>query len=526
MRSRSGRTLFIDGERFLRSAHARRGIVCASCHDAITLIEENKRVPHHTGIEPKCSECHQTVSQQYSKSLHAQISKKICYSCHNPHYALLLSQLTAADRKGMCMKCHDVTYTHRWLPQKDLHFKYLECASCHDLNAEIGLVFSLVERNKPPEKRILGFDALVPFIPDGKAGLLQTLDQDGNGSLSPAEIGSFIRKLREKGIGDASLELRILVLRPAHNFTHRGEQTRDCSLCHSENAKFYSKLILEIPEKEGDVRTIPVEKQILAAQDYRPLIGDFYLLGESKIRKSDVEDLLAMVRQIGFKWIDVLGVMTVAFCAALVSLHAILMFLTRKLRRSRQPEGTYPYAVAERVWHYVHGFFVILLVLSGIHLRLPDLMPIFTTFLNAVNLHNISGLVVFVDYVLWISYHLWRGQLKSRFFISPGDFMKHSLQVLRYYGYSVFIGESYPPAFGSTLSLGPLEKGVFVVVMFFLIPAQILTGILMYDVNRMLPIMEKLGGLRVVDAMHLIFAYLLASFMIIHTYFHTLRKYQ
>jgi hypothetical protein len=35
------------------------------------------------------------------------------------------------------------------MPQKQLHFNYLECASCHDLNAEIGAVFRIVEKDKP-----------------------------------------------------------------------------------------------------------------------------------------------------------------------------------------------------------------------------------------------------------------------------------------------------------------------------------------------------------------------------------------
>jgi hypothetical protein len=47
----------------------------------------------------------------------------------------------------------------------------------------------------------------------------------------------------------------------------------------------------------------------------------------------------------------------------------------------------------------------------------------------------------------------------------------------------------------------------------------------LYDLYRTMPIIEKLGGLRVIDGFHLTFAYLLMSAIVIHTYFHTLKKY-
>ncbi len=231
-----------------------------------------------------------------------------------------------------CLKCHDAYNTHKWMPQKQLHFNYLECASCHDLNAEIGAVFRIVEKDKPSGENILNYGRLAPFVDPGKEDLARTLDQDANGRLSPAEIGSFLRRLRENGIPEAALDVSILVLRPTHNFTDKGEQTRDCSLCHSENARFYSKLVLELPEKEGASITIPVERQIFLLHGPGGLSEDFYLLGESKIHKKDLRDVIEIVKQIGFKWIDLFGILLVLSSLVAVSLHALVMFFTRKLR--------------------------------------------------------------------------------------------------------------------------------------------------------------------------------------------------
>jgi len=524
LRSRKGKNLFIDPAKFARSAHAGNGIACTACHDSISFIVKNRAVPHPIGIEPKCGECHEKVNQQYSKSLHAQISKKICYSCHNPHYSVPFHQLTAEDRKIRCLKCHDAYSTHKWLPQRQLHFNYLECASCHDLNAEIGAVFHIVEKGKPSGENILNYGRLAPFVEPGKEGLVGTLDHDGNGKLSPAEIGSFLARLRENGIPEAALDVRILVLRPAHNFTDKGEETRDCSLCHSQNAKFYSKLVLEVPEEGGDFITIPVERQIFLLHGLGGLSEDFYLLGEAKIRKKDLRDILGMVQRIGFKWIDLVGILLVLSCLVAVSLHALLMFFTRKLREGGSIEAQ-EHPLAETVGHLIHGLCVILLLLTGLQLRLPDLVPIFATFLNAVNLHNICGAIIVVDYVFWISYEVWSGRLKSRFLVFPRGFFRNSIEMLHYYGYLIFVHENCPRNFDSASVLESLEKSLFFGMMFLLIPGQILTGVLLYDLYRTMPIIEKLGGLRVIDGLHLTCAYLMMSALVIHTYLHTLKKY-
>jgi predicted CXXCH cytochrome family protein len=524
LKSRKGRNLFIDPVKFTRSAHAQNRIHCTSCHDSISFIQKNRKLPHPVGIEPKCGECHEKVNRQYTKSLHAQISKKICYSCHNPHYSVPFPQLSTEDRQRRCLKCHDAYSTHKWLPQRALHFNYLECASCHDLNAEIGAVFHIVEKDKPSGEKVLDYGRLAPFLEPGKDGLVGTLDRDGNGRLSANEILSFLRRLRENGIPEAGLDVRILVLRPTHNFTDKGEHTRDCSLCHSENARFYSKLVLVVPEMEGDSRTIPIEREIFRLDGAGGLTKDFYLLGESKIRRKDLRNILEMVRQIGFQWIDLIGILLVLSSLVAVSFHALLMFFTRKLRGSVTISAQ-EHPLAETVGHLIHGLCVILLLLTGLQLRLPDLAPIFTTFLNAVNLHNICGAIVIVDYLFWISYEVWSGRVKSRFFVFPRGFFKNSIEMLHYYGYLIFVHENCPRNFDSAFILASLEKFLFFGMMFMLIPCQILTGILLYDLYRSTPIIEKLGGLRLIDGLHLASAYLLMSAIVIHTYFHTLKKY-
>jgi thiosulfate reductase cytochrome b subunit len=51
---------------------------------------------------------------------------------------------------------------------------------------------------------------------------------------------------------------------------------------------------------------------------------------------------------------------------------------------------------------------------------------------------------------------------------------------------------------------------------------QIVTGVLLWDVERFHSIIAALGGVRVIDAFHIILAYIFAAFLVVHVYLSTL----
>ncbi|MBM3299823.1 MAG: cytochrome b/b6 domain-containing protein, partial [Deltaproteobacteria bacterium] len=526
LRARSGKSRFIDPKRFAKSAHAKHGIGCTSCHPGITLSQEKKRVPHNLGIQPKCAECHEKVNREYSKSVHAQISKKMCYACHNPHYSTSYREMSARDRQNICLQCHNALQTHVWLPQKGLHFDYLECTSCHALQAQIGIVFFIVDRDQDPDVRLLDYSRLEPFVEPGKGGLSDAIDLDRSGSVSDSELQLFMKKLREGGIPGAGIDLRILVMNPSHDFTNRGEQARDCTLCHSREARFYSKHVLELPDKDGGFRTIPVEKGILARSGQEPFGDDLYLLGEYKIRKEELQELIGYLKRFGFKWLDVAGALIILMSSTGVFLHASLLFATRKMRKNPESSnGIEAFPVPVRAWHWVHGLCFVLLILTGTQLRLPDTAPIFATFLNAVNLHNLAGVILILNYAFWIAYHVWKRTLRARYIVPSPQPVKDFVEAIHFYAYQMFVGEERRNGSIGPTDLDPVERFFFFVLMLILLPIQMLTGILLYDVHKMMPVIRMLGGLRVVDAIHVIGAYLLVSSLVIHVYLHTLKRY-
>jgi hypothetical protein len=67
-----------------------------------------------------------------------------------------------------------------------------------------------------------------------------------------------------------------------------------------------------------------------------PVTSDFYLLGEDKISRRDISDLLFVVRRIGYRWLDVIGIVFIIGGLGFVGLHGLVRILTMRIRKERR----------------------------------------------------------------------------------------------------------------------------------------------------------------------------------------------
>ena len=319
---------------YLTTIHGQSGVECIDCHADLTILRAGEGFEVKGLQTPVCEHCHEDVMTEYKDSLHAKVSDEICFGCHDPHSSVPFKELNVEQRQAICTTCHDPERGHDWLTQKDLHFKSLECTMCHAPQAEKGIVFFLKRVNKEGEVERLAYGELATLLDVEEPDLAKLLDSDSNGFLEDREVLAFIDVLKEKAPQQSiDLGVRVLVLQPSHNYTDKDTKAKDCTLCHSSTAEFYSKLIMEIPERGGGIRTLPMDKSILVG--LYP-ISDIYLLGESRISKRDIEDLLFVVRKIGYKWLDVIGILFVLAGAGFVVFHGGIRLITIGLRRQRR----------------------------------------------------------------------------------------------------------------------------------------------------------------------------------------------
>jgi len=322
----------------------------------------------------------------------------------------------------------------------------------------------------------------------------------------------------------ASLRFRILVVKPSHVFTSRVEKSRNCSSCHSKKSEFYSTLLLRVPEPGGSFVTIPVATDIMVGAPDQSLMADFYMLGEAKTPIGDSQGLFSNVNRPGWKWIDSLGFFAVVFSLVAVCLHWTLVFLTNRFRDSPDTGNVASRRPTQKVWHWVHGLLLTFLGVTGLKLRFPDLFPIFAALTSAVDLHNFAGILLSLDYLFWFVYRIRRKNLGNHVLIPQKGIVKDSRAALTYYFYSIFLGWRLSPGSTWYKTLDPVQKTIITLIMFCFLPGLILTGILLFDVESMRHAIDKVGGLRLIDGIHIVFAYLLTASVIIHLYINSLMK--
>jgi thiosulfate reductase cytochrome b subunit len=190
------------------------------------------------------------------------------------------------------------------------------------------------------------------------------------------------------------------------------------------------------------------------------------------------------------------------------------------MMKSPKRELLHPLTI--RIWHWVHAIAIVLLALTGIQLRFPDLIVLFGTFKRAVNIHNILGFIVLFDYVLWFGFYALTRQLRKQYVPVREDFTIGMPTQSAYYFGRVFFGDPAPFEPSPAAKFNSLQKTTYFGIMFVLVPLQIVTGVLLWNLERFQPVIEILGGVRAIDAFHIIIAYIVTAFLVVHIYLSTL----
>ncbi|GAA0546313.1 thiosulfate reductase cytochrome b subunit [Rhizomicrobium palustre] len=177
-----------------------------------------------------------------------------------------------------------------------------------------------------------------------------------------------------------------------------------------------------------------------------------------------------------------------------------------------------------RIWHWTNALGMILLALTGIQIRYVDLINI-VSYKNAVMIHNYTGFVVIANFFVWLAFHLITAESRNYHAeLNPVKMFKGCLNQLVYYGYGMFQGWKNPFHIAKYKKFNPLQGLTYQIVMFVFVPLQILTGLMLWDVTRFSKIVDFLGGVRVVDTVHVIIFTIIACYIPFHAYLATLGR--
>ena len=180
----------------------------------------------------------------------------------------------------------------------------------------------------------------------------------------------------------------------------------------------------------------------------------------------------------------------------------------------------YLHPVPVRIWHWIHALGILFLVLTGIQIRFADYF-ILVPLKKAVELHNIVGLIVALDFLLWFTFYVFTGRIRT-YFPSAEELIIGGFRQAMYYGYGIFRGDPNPFHPTPENKFNPMQKMAYLFIMLFFIPIQILTGLLLWNIKGYQQIINFMGGVKIVDTIHVLLFFFFASFICAHFYLATL----
>jgi Ni/Fe-hydrogenase b-type cytochrome subunit len=183
---------------------------------------------------------------------------------------------------------------------------------------------------------------------------------------------------------------------------------------------------------------------------------------------------------------------------------------------------TYLHALPVRVWHWVNAVCFLVLIVTGAQIRYRDVLSL-TSFRTAVEIHNVFGFLLLGNFLVWAVYYLLSRKLKV-YIPDPNlkNFIQGTLRQARYYGYGIFIGEPNPFHATADQKFNPMQQVAYFNIMLLLLPLQIVTGVLMWDIKRFSAVISFAGGIKIVDTVHVFLTLFFTAFLFVHVYLATL----
>jgi thiosulfate reductase cytochrome b subunit len=484
-----------------------------------------------------------------------------------------------------CETCHETGNSHDWLPYRERHLAEVACQSCHipqvyapavqaydwtvlkadgsplttcrGVEGSGGNLSQLVTPYRPallPRQNLDGGSLLAPYnlvtswywiyedangntrpvrLEDLKAAwfdgqdyapaVVGILDGNGNGRLDESELildtpekqAVLAGRLQTTGLKNPRIAGEVQPYAINHGVARGEWVTRDCQTCHSADSLITQPVELSasvpggvLPEFVWDSNTL-INGSLYTqggALSYRPATRaqDLYVFGHDRV-----------------SWIDVLGALFFAGVLLGVSGHSVLRFYASLRSRPADPptESVYMYGVYERFWHWLQTSVIVLLLFTGLIIHRPDIFEIFS-FTHVVVVHNVLAALLVANAGLALFYHLASGEIRQ-YIPRPYGFFDRAILQARYYLQGIFRRGEHPFAKRPDTKLNPLQQATYFAILNVLLPLQILSGALMWGVQRWPFAASWFGGLPFLAPFHSLIAWLFAAFIVAHVYLTT-----
>ena len=359
--------------------------------------------------------------------------------------------------------------------------------------------------------------------------LVAVFDANSDGELSRSELNitteaqeaAVAQRLSARGLDNPRIQGEVQPFGVNHNVATGEWATKDCRACHGSDSRLGAAITLS-DRTPGGVQP--------ALYEGGPVqwpggveVGDG---GELRFVPDTAEAGLYVFGHNAVDIIDWLGILMVLGVTIGVVIHGGMRFWSARKRAKEEgasapaeTQKVYMYDVYERLWHWLQTAAILLLLFTGLIIHEPDKFGMFS-FAYVVQVHNILALLLVINAGLSLFYHLASGEIKQ-FIPRPRGFFDEAFQQGLFYLRGIFKNEPHPFEKTRERKMNPLQQVTYVMVLNVLLPAQIITGALMWGAQRWPEAAATIGGLPVLGPIHSLVAWTFAAFIILHVYLTT-----
>ncbi len=181
----------------------------------------------------------------------------------------------------------------------------------------------------------------------------------------------------------------------------------------------------------------------------------------------------------------------------------------------------YLYPVWLRIWHAVNALMFLVLIATGISMQYSNPDAPFIRFDLAVQWHNICGVVLAFNYLIFLVGNLFTGNGKF-YALQIKGFVQQVLTQIKYYVSGTFKGEPTPFPVNEKRKFNPLQKITYIGAMYVLVPIIIITGVALLFPELIVEKVMEFSGIYMTALLHGGVGFLLSLFLVIHVYFSTM----
>jgi thiosulfate reductase cytochrome b subunit len=356
------------------------------------------------------------------------------------------------------------------------------------------------------------------------ANILDAFDTDTNGALSrdelvidsPSKEEAVKSQLAALGLKNLHIEGLTQPYSINHNVARGEDAVNDCKACHNDQSLVSQPIKLASYAPNGVMPTFDTANNVNAS-------GQIVKGAEGAVYYNPVpaNDKLYVFGSSRVNWIDWLGALLFAGTILGVAGHGTLRYLSGR-KGPKHPAETrrvYMYESYRRFWHWLQTTSIVILLLTGLIIHRPDVFGAFS-FRGVVTVHNVLAVILVVNALLSLFYHVTTERIRE-FIPRPYGFFDDAIVQAKYYISGIFQRAPHPFEKRPNSRMNPIQKATYFGILNVLLPLQIITGALMWSVQKFPAVASWFGGLPVLAPFHSLVAWTFATFIVGHVYMTT-----